>query len=68
MKDKTLAELLVELEHSTINYKSTIHYISWAQVVELKDFLSDCSNSYYSIHAHLGEEDTFSFTYYTAGI
>ncbi len=65
MKDKTSAELLAELQHSTINGTSKLHDISWEQVIGLKEFFEPIADCYWQINRHLGEVDTFSFTLYS---
>lgn len=65
MNHKPLAELLAELEHSTIYGKSQVEDISWEQTVELKEFFKRNDACYWSLHKHLGEIDTYTFVLYT---
>jgi hypothetical protein len=65
MKNKLLPELLADLKHSTIEYKSQIDGISWSQGTSLKEFFEGNENSYWSLHSWITPADTFTFTVYT---
>lgn len=64
MKNKSDLELLAHLQNSTIEGTSKVHGISWEQVLGLRTFLMNLPDRFYQINAHLGEEDTYTFTLY----